>query len=280
MTRPVALITGASRGIGRAAAIHLARAGFDVAVTARTMVDGEGRGDQTGVPIPGGLDTTVAAIEAEGGAGEAIRMDVLDRQSLLDGVQAAFDRFGQIDLLLNNAIYQGRGAMVPLLDLEDDDFKLMMEGNVHAQLTIIKAVLPSMISHGGGTVMNMISATAYYDPPGKIGEGGWGMGYAMTKSAFERVAPLLEVEHRDDGIRAFSVEPGHVPTEKSQAEAAARGSDLGHTGKFRAATPDVIGAAIAWLATASEDDVAEYRGKIVHLQREAKKRQLVDGWPA
>ena len=162
MTRPVALITGASRGIGRAAAIHLARAGFDVAVTARTMVDGEGRGDQTGVPIPGGLDTTVAAIEAEGGAGEAIRMDVLDRQSLLDGVQAAFDRFGQIDLLLNNAIYQGRGAMVPLLDLEDDDFKLMMEGNVHAQLTIIKAVLPSMISHGGGTVMNMISATAYY----------------------------------------------------------------------------------------------------------------------
>ena len=134
-----------------------------------------------------------------------------------------------------------------------------------------------MIANGGGTVMNMISATAYYDPPGKIGEGGWGMGYAMTKSAFERVAPLLEVEHRDDGIRAFSVEPGHVPTEKSMAEAAARGTDHGHAGRFRAATPDVIGAAIAWLATT--DDDADYRGKIVHLQREAKKRSLVPGWP-
>jgi len=94
---------------------------------------------------------------------------------------------------------------------------------------------------------------------------------------FERAAPLLEVEHREDGIKAFSIEPGHVPTEKSLAEAADSGKDHGHAERFRSATPEVIGAAIAWLATTDADD--EYRGKIVHLQREAKKRSLVPGWP-
>jgi NAD(P)-dependent dehydrogenase (short-subunit alcohol dehydrogenase family) len=277
MSRHVALVTGASRGIGKAAAIHLAGKGYDVAVTARTMIDGEGRSDQTGIALPGGLDTTVAGITDAGGAGLAVRMDVLDRQSLLDGVGEVIDHFGRVDLLLNNAIYQGKGAMVPFMELDEADLETMMIGNVYAQLALIKAVLPSMIQHGGGTIMNMISPTAYYDPPGKIGEGGWGMGYAMTKAAFERVAPLLEVEHRDEGIKAFSVEPGHVPTEKSMAEAAARGTDHGHGKHFRAATPDVIGAAIAWLATTDEDD--EYRGKIVHLQREAKKRGLVADWP-
>ncbi len=247
-TRPVALVTGASRGIGKAAAIHLAKAGYDVAVSARTVHEGEGRYDTDGAVLPGSMDTTVAEARAEGAEAFAVRMDVLDHGSLVDGVAMTLEHFGRIDVLVNNGIYQGHGTMVPLLELDFDELRTIFEGNVYGQLVLIREVLPQMIARGGGTVINMISATAYVNPPGKIGDGGWGMAYAMSKAAFERVAPLLEVEHGDEGVRAFSVDPGYVVTEAAEA----RGGGGGFTEHFRPATPPVIGAAIAWLATSEE----------------------------
>ncbi len=267
--RPVALITGASRGIGRASAVALARAGYDVAVAARTLVDGSARIDDTDTVLPGGLDTTVRAIEAEGAGGLALRMDLLDRQSVLAAADDALRHFGRIDLLLNNGIYQGPGRMSPLLDLDDGDLVRLFEGNLFAQLALIRHLLPTFIDQGEGTVMNMISATAHTDPPGKIGDGGWGMGYAMTKAAFERVAPILQVEHGDDGVVAYSIDPGHVVTERMALSPTARG----YQKHFRAAGPDVIGAAIAWLATDPKAP-AEYGGTIVFAQKEAKARGL------
>ena len=270
--RPVALVTGASRGIGKASAIDLAKAGYDVAVSARTLHEGEGR-YADGTHLPGALDTTVAAIEAEGASGFAVRMDVLDHPSLVEGVKATIDHFGGIDVLVNNGVYQGVGTMVDFMDLDFADLYKIFEGNVFGQLVLIREVLPQMIERGGGTVINMISATAYRDPPGKIGSGGWGMAYAMSKAAFSRVAPLLEVEHGEQGIRAFSVDPGYVVTETAEA----RGTGGDFSEHFAIATPPVIGAAIAWLATSPDAD--EQRGKIVIAQRETKRRGLLPGWP-
>lgn len=272
--RPVALVTGASRGIGKAAAVHLAKRGYDVAVSARTLVDGQGRVDtDPKVAVPGGLDTTVQAIEAEGTAGFAVRMDVLDRQSLLDGTAAVLDRFGRIDCLVNNAIYQGHGTMVEFLDLAEDDLRTIFEGNIYAQMAMTRAVLPQMLERRSGTIINMISATAYQDPPARIGNGGWGMGYAMSKAAFARMAPLLHVELGEQGIRVFSVDPGFVVTEKTEATNRA-GQFAQH---FFAATPPVIGAVIGWLAADPESDAL--RGQIVMAQRECKRRGLLPGWP-
>ncbi len=274
MSNKIAFVTGASRGIGRACAIALAQAGFDVAVSARTAVDGTAHLDDGKTALPGGLDTTVAAIEASGARGLAVPMDLLDRDSVLAAADRTLEYFGRIDLLLNNAIYQGPGAMQPLLELDESEILRMFEGNVHAQLALIRHLLPGFIAQGGGIVMNMISATARLDPPGKIGQGGWGMAYAMTKAAFERVAPLLCVEHGDDGVVAYSIDPGHVTTEKMALTQKGRGFEE----HFVGAPPEVIGAAVAWLAT---DPVApeELAGKIVLAQREAKRRQLVEGWP-
>jgi NAD(P)-dependent dehydrogenase (short-subunit alcohol dehydrogenase family) len=272
LKRPVALVTGASRGIGKAAAIDLAKAGFDVAVSARTLHEGDGRYTD-GTVLPGAIDTTVAAIEAAGGQGFGVRMDVLDHASLVDGVAATVAHFGGIDVLVNNGIYQGTGTMVDFLDLDFADLYKIFEGNVFGQLVLIREVLPQMVVRGGGTIINMISATAYRDPPGKIGSGGWGMAYAMSKAAFSRVAPLLEVEHGEEGIRAFSVDPGYVVTETAEA----RGTGGEFSEHFAVATPPVIGAAIAWLATSPEAD--EQRGKIVIAQRETKRRGLLPGWP-
>lgn len=270
MTRPTALVTGASRGLGKAIAIALGRAGYDVAITARTMVDGERRleGDET-IVVPGGLDTTAAAIEAAGGRAVPIFMDLLDRTTVHAAAAAALDALGGIDVVVNNAIYQGPGAMVEFLDLDDVQVHNLFEGNVFAQLALLHDVLPAMIASGGGTVINMISATAYATPKNRIGNGGWGMGYAMTKAALERVAPLLEVEHADDGIRAFSVDPGHVPTERQIAAGRAKQ----YEGNFTAGTPEAIGAAVAWLCTSSES--AEFRGRIAPAQKIAKDHGLL-----
>src|SRR4029453_15636517 len=114
----VAMVTGASRGIGRCAALDLARRGFDVAITARTLHEGEGRGhggwvrDESGpVPIPGSLETTAAEIEALGAKPLVVRMDMLDRMSVGMALTTVIERWGHVDVLLNNAIYQGPATM-------------------------------------------------------------------------------------------------------------------------------------------------------------------------
>ena len=270
MNRPTALVTGASRGLGKAIAIALAEAGHDVAITARTLVDGDRRleGDET-IVVPGGLDTTAAAIEAAGGRAVPLFMDLLDRPTVVAAVADALRALGHIDVVVNNAIYQGPGAMVEFLELDDGQIRNLFEGNLFAQLALLHELLPAMIDAGGGTVVNMISATAYATPKNRIGSGGWGMGYAMTKAAFERVAPLLEVEHAGDGIRAFSVDPGHVPTERQIAAGRAKQ----YEGNFTAGTPQAIGAAVAWICT--DPAAEEFRGRVVPAQKVAKEHNLL-----
>jgi len=270
MTQQVALVTGASRGIGKACAIALAGSGFDVAVSARTLVDGSATLDDGVTTLPGGLDTTVQAIEASGRRGLAVEMDLLDRPSVLDCADRVVGHFGRVDVLINNAIYQGPGAMVPIADLGPEHLEPLFEGNVHAQLALIGRLLPTFIAQGGATVVNLTSMSARMDPPAPIGKGGWGAGYAMTKAALERVAPILTVEHRADDIVAFSVDPGLVTTERQLA----KGTATDYSTHFPAATPEVIGATVAWLVT---DPAAreEYAGQVVFAQKEAKKRGLI-----
>src|SRR5437762_1399061 len=115
-----------------------------------------------------------------------------------------------------------------------------------------------MVERNSGTIVNMISATAYQDPPARIGNGGWGMGYAMSKAALARVAPLLHRELEDYDIRLFSVDPGFVVTEKT--EAVGRAAQFSQ--HYKPATPPVIGAAIRWLvrpATSSRNSRRSWR---------------------
>lgn len=271
-TSPVAFVTGASRGLGKATAISLAKAGYDVAVSARTLVDGSATLDDGVTPVPGGLDTTVEAIEAAGQRGFAVSMDLLDRASVLAAADTVVAHWGKVDVLVNNAIYQGAGTLALIQDLEDADLLKVFEGNVHAQVALVQKLLPTFIAQGGATIINMISATARVDPPAKSGKGGWGMGYAMSKAAFERMAPLLMVEHGEHGVVAYSVDPGHVVTERQVARNTAKNYTTAES-----ATPEVIGEAIAWLLQ-DADSPQKSGGKIVYAQYLAKKHQLVPGF--
>ena len=150
----VALVTGASRGLGKATALHLARAGFDVAISARTEREGEGRTDQNSVraeasvPVPGSLETTAAEIEALGQRALVVRMDLGDRDSVIACPQAVLDAWGRIDVLVNNAIIGGGASMDRVLDLTAESMTKLFTGNVVHQVLLTQQVIPAMLEHG------------------------------------------------------------------------------------------------------------------------------------
>jgi NAD(P)-dependent dehydrogenase (short-subunit alcohol dehydrogenase family) len=277
--RRVALVTGASRGIGKAVAVHLARAGFDVAISARTLHEGEPREHSSTVkrsdltPLPGSLDATAALIEEEGRRALPVVMDLTDRASLAPGVDAILGTWGRIDVLVNNGRYIGPGHMDQLLDTPVELLDLHLEANVMAPIILTKLVLPPMLERGGGYVVDMTSSAGASDPPAPAGNGGWGLGYAMSKGAIHRLAGILAVELGDRGIVAFNLHPGFVTTERMVIDMAAFGFDASV-----GAPPDVIGAATAWLVTSPE--ARDLNGSWIEAQELCAERKLLPGWPA
>jgi NAD(P)-dependent dehydrogenase (short-subunit alcohol dehydrogenase family) len=273
----VAFVTGARRGIGRCAAIALARAGCDVVISARTVHEGEGRADSASgsVVLPGSLDTTAAEITAAGARARTVPMDLLDRRSVEEAAAEATSAWGRLDILVNNAIYQGPGPMQPIGELSIDDAATTITADYLHQLLLIQRVLPVMLDGGGGSIVNMSSGTAYLDPPGPTGRGGWGVAYAAAKAAMTRIVPILHVEHGPDGIRAFNVDPGFVVNERMRATAGA--GQFTEAG-FRGVPPEVPGAVVAWLATEAAAD--GYAGTVVQAQKVCRDLGLVPGWPA
>ena len=278
--RPVALVTGASRGIGKAAALALAEAGFDVALTARTVREGEGRsepnsvrGDEPVVALPGSLETTAAEVERRGRRALSIPMDLLDLASVEAVPAAVLDEFGRIDVLFNNAIYQAGGTMDRLLDLQMSDLDNLMRGNFAHQIRLVQLVVPHMVDHGEGRIINMVSGSARHDPPGPAGEGGWGIAYAASKAAFGRVAGGIEAEFRDAGVRAFNVDPGNVITEKRKA---LRPDDDYEQG-FGSAPAEATGAVVAWLAT--DPGATRFVGKWIFAPKLCADLGLLPDWP-
>jgi NAD(P)-dependent dehydrogenase (short-subunit alcohol dehydrogenase family) len=274
MGERIALVTGASRGIGKATALALAEAGIDVAVTARTVHEGEGVDDSDDQrrQLPGSLDTTTAGVEAAGSRAFAVPMDLHEHSTLTAAVDRIVAEWGRVDVLVNNAVDTGPGSMSRFLDTPLEAFAAKLDANVLAQVALIKLVLPGMLGRGNGIIVNVTSAVAITDPPAPAGEGGWGAAYAMSKGAFHRLAAILAVEHADTGVQVFNVEPGYVVTEKMEVNQRA----LGLEGKFPGAPPTVPAAVIAWLAT--DPAAAELNGQTINAQRFARERELHPAW--
>jgi NAD(P)-dependent dehydrogenase (short-subunit alcohol dehydrogenase family) len=276
---PVAFITGASRGIGAAAAIALARAGYDVAISARTLEEGERHehGNRAGAeddrPLPGSLATTAAAVRECGRRALPVRLDLLEPESLLAAVDTVEKEWGPIDLLVNNGIYQGPGVMDRFLDLRLADAEKTWRGNVLAPIELIQRVLPTMLERGLGTLINLVSASGFTDPQAPTGEGGWGFAYSSSKAAIARLVGILAVEHPAPGLHFFNVEPGFIVTEL--VKRTGLGDEL--AGRYAGAPPEVPAAVIAWLATSEE--AREWHGKTVSAQRLCADLELLPGWP-
>ena len=244
MTR-TALVTGASRGIGKGIAIALARAGYDVAITARTVNEGDPSSiaPETGRALPGSLTTTAQEIESFGVRPVSVPLDLLELDALAGAVDAAVAGLGgKLDVLVNNAIYVGEGNDRLFAECSPENLIKRVTGNITAQMLITQRAVQHMLVAGGGTVCNITSAAGQTTPRAPVGSGGWPLGYSVTKAGFHRIADMLVVEYGDRGIRAFNVNPGFVATER----VVAAGDQLDFVAKH-GITPDVVGTAIAHL---------------------------------
>lgn len=198
----VALVTGASRGIGEWAARRLAAEGAAVAAVARTRADGDHR-------LPGSLERLVADIAELGGRAVGIPADLsdpsLDRSKVV--AQAEEELGGKVDILINNA---ARAFYQPFAELTEKRWRIAYELNVWAPWDLARLVLPGMRELGRGAIVNVSSGVA--EPPSlppnqASGPTMTGCLYGSTKAALNRWTVGLAAETWDDGITVNAVSP-------------------------------------------------------------------------
>lgn len=196
----VAIVTGASRGIGEAIAKRYAMEGAKVVVSARSVEEGDHY-------LPGTIKHTVDVINQAGGEAVAVRADLSQAEDRAELVKATEEAFGPADILVNNAAVT---YFIPVADFPERRFKIMMEVQVWAPFELAQLVLPGMRARGRGWILNVSSGAAIH--PDKTVEARGGTVYGMCKAALERFTTGLAQEVYADGIGVNVISPGLVET--------------------------------------------------------------------
>ncbi len=188
----VAIVTGASSGIGEATALRLARAGATVVLAARRVER---------------LEAVASSIEQSGGTALAVTTDVTDSMSVQEMARKAREAFGRIDILINNA---GIMPLSPISKLKVEEWDRMIDVNIKGVLHCIAATLPSMLEQGSGHIINVSSVAGRRPFPS-------GTVYSATKFAVRAISQGLRLElSPTEKIRVTDIEPGVVTTELTQ----------------------------------------------------------------
>jgi 3-oxoacyl-[acyl-carrier protein] reductase len=220
----VALITGASRGIGRAIALRLAAGGARVVAAAR--------GDNAGA--------TVDEIVAAGGSAEVLSLDVTDAAAAATAVVGVLARHGRIDVLVNNA---GIARDQLVLRMKRDDWDAVVETNLTAAFTMIQAVLRPMVKQRAGRIINVSSVV------GQSGNAGQA-NYAASKAGLIGLTKSVALEVASRQITVNAVAPGLIDTEMTRAiSAAAHGEWAARIPLQRLGVADDVAGAVAFLAS-------------------------------
>ena len=196
----VAVITGASRGIGEAIALRYAMEGARVVVSARTVEEGDHI-------LPGSINSVVKKITDAGGEAAAVRCDLALPEHRENLIKETVDRFGPVDILVNNAAVT---YFTPVTEFTEKRYKLMMEVQVYGCFHLAQLVLPSMRERKSGWILNISSHAALHPEPAN--PGGGGTVYGMCKAALERFTTGLAQEVYNDGIGVNVISPGLVAT--------------------------------------------------------------------
>jgi citronellol/citronellal dehydrogenase len=228
----LAIVTGGSRGIGRAISLGLADAGARVVVASRTEVD-----QSAGMPFEkyasGTIHDTARTIQERGGAAFAVKCDLTQVEDIQRLVKAALDRFGRIDVLVSNAGIDCE-SLVPALEVGLLDRCLAV--NVRAPLLLCKFALPAMIAQKtGGSIFATTSGSARDYRLGRVG-------YSMSKAALERMFLSLAEEVRPHNIAVNLLSPGRVDTWMN------RNGDWPGTEHIPMVQPEEVIPAAVWLA--------------------------------
>jgi 3-oxoacyl-[acyl-carrier protein] reductase len=188
LTNGVAIVTGASRGIGRAIAEALALEGMKLVLNALTPVR---------------LDETVRTLRSRGCEVEAVAGDVGDEEVAKRLVETAIARFGRLDVAINNA---GIGFLGPLENMDPAEFDRVFRTNVRGPFLLMRAAIPAMKRMGGGTLVSLASLAGVNPVPQRAA-------YAATKWALIGLSRSVLQEVRQDKIRVIILEPGSTLTE-------------------------------------------------------------------
>jgi len=213
-----ALVTGASRGIGRAFALRLAREGASVVIAAKSETGSE--------RLPGSIHSVAAEIEAAGGRAIAVRTDVRSEDAIAATVAAAVESFGSVDILINNA-----GALwwQKILDTPPKRYDLMWEINVRASFLCAYYALPHMIRGGWGHIVNCSPPISTEPSPGYVA-------YMTTKMGMTRIAIGIAAEYGAQNVAANALWPA-TPIE-SQATINWQSVKVGTPAEWR--RPDIL----------------------------------------
>jgi len=217
----VAIVTGASRGLGKDIALALGKSGVSVVVAARTDAEGDSR-------ISGSLAHTVGVIEEAGGTASAVHCDVTSLEDIEATTQFALDTYGRLDILVNNA-----GILIPgkVTELQARHWELIFRVNVNGPFNFARAVIPQLTAGGGGHIINISSRGAIGPGPGPYTEARpGGAAYGATKAALERFTEGLATELFEDRISVNALSP-HLPI----------WSEGGHFFRSNAGEPDYAG---------------------------------------
>lgn len=187
LTGKVALITGASKGLGKAIALAYAKEGAKVIINSRS--------EESIRPVAG-------EIEALGGEHLAVAADVSTKEGAEKLVGEAVERFGSIDILVNNAGILG--PRVAIADYPEDEWKAVIEANINGPFFVSKATIPRM--NEGGSIINLVSGVSVE------GRAEWGA-YSVSKFGLEGLSQILAAELEERGVRSNAVDPGGMRTE-------------------------------------------------------------------
>jgi NAD(P)-dependent dehydrogenase (short-subunit alcohol dehydrogenase family) len=239
----VALVTGGSRGIGRAICLGLAAQGAKVVVASRTEVD-TSTGTEFAAYAAGTIHDTARMIESQGGSAVAIKCDVTQADDIRRLVDVTLARFGRIDILVSNA---GIDCESTVVDIDIDLLDRCLAANVRAPFLLCKFALPGMLAQRSGSIFCISSGAARGYRPERVG-------YSMSKAALERMFVNLAEEVRPAHIAVNVLSPGRVDTWMN------RRGDWPGTGHIPMAQPEAIIPAAVWLA---QQTATSFTGQVV-----------------
>ena len=219
-----ALVTGAGRGIGRAAALALAAAGAELVLVSRTASE---------------LDKVVDEIASGGGTARSLPIDV----TRSDAVRGAFAEFDRLDILVNNA---GINRPQPFLEVDEATLDSLLALNVRAAFIVAQAAARLMVANGSGVIINMSSQM------GHVGSERDRTVYVMTKHALEGLTKAMAAELAPKGVRAVSIAPTFVETPLSKPfldDPDTRRWILGRIPLGRVGTVEEVASAVVFLAS-------------------------------